>query len=64
MKKYNYFHVATPTAVENFSVYDDAVSFYNERNESATLYGVIEHSAGGDDYEMIKAKWPNVFAHI
>ena len=57
MKKYNYFHVATPTHTENFGNYHDALRFYGKSEKPSTLYGVREEEGGyTDNYVTIKAK--------
>ena len=56
-RKYNYFHVATPTEVENFGDYHDALRFYGKSEAPSTLYGVVDEACGcADDYVCIKAK--------
>lgn len=56
MKKYNYFHVATPHVAENFANYQDALRFYGKSEKPSTLYGVKENESFGDDYVCIKSK--------
>lgn len=53
MKKYDYFHVATPYVAENFGDYHDALRFYGKSEKPSTLYGVVEES---NDYICIKSK--------
>jgi hypothetical protein len=53
MKKYNYFHVATPYEAENFGDYHDALKFYGQSEKPSTLYGVIVET---NDYVCIKSK--------
>ena len=56
-KKYEYFHVATPTHAENFGYYHDAMRFYGKSEKPSKLYGVIGYDGnGGDDYICIKSK--------
>lgn len=56
MKKYSYFHVATPYVAENFGNYQDALRFYGKSEKPSTLYGVTEDEGFGDDYVCIKSK--------
>lgn len=57
MKKYNYFHVATPYVSENFTNYQEALRFYGKSEKPSTLYGVIDYDGVvGNDYVCIKAK--------
>ena len=56
MKKYSYFHVATPQVAENFGNYQDALRFYGKSEKPSTLYGVKEDEGFGDDYACIKSK--------
>ena len=53
-RKYAYFHVATPTQVENFGDYKEALRFYGKSEKPSTLYGVTEQY---DEYICIKSKY-------
>lgn len=53
MKKYDYFHVATPYLAENFGNYQEALRFYGKSEKPTTLYGVKEET---NDYICIKSK--------
>lgn len=52
MKKYDYFHVATPLCAVNFGDYHDALRFYGKNEKPSTLYGVTEQ----DEYVCVKSK--------
>lgn len=52
-RKYDYYHVATPIAAENFGDYHDALKFYGKSEKPSTLYGVVDESI---DYVCIMAK--------
>jgi len=52
MKKYEYFHVATPTHAENFGDYREAMHFYGKSEKPSTLYGVTKQ----DEYVCVKSK--------
>lgn len=52
MKKYEYFHVATPARAENFGNYYEAMRFYGKSEKPSTLYGVTEQA----EYICIKSK--------